>query len=149
MQIQFAAWHSCRWKLLKRTTTTKSRRSEYDIHSLQTKVNSHKTVSIAVPPPCTRFVLWVQTFLIRVLLNVAPCVRPPCALSFMLCCCIFFLWPHPGRPKPPAHCAPLAGKRSRFSDDQTWGERCWSSICPRRKTESWTAKPVKQRQAEL
>lgn len=73
-----------------------------------------------------------------------------CALHlFMLCCCIFSLWPHPGRLKPPARCAPLAGKRSRFSDDLTWGERRWSSICPRRKTESWTAKPVKQRQAEL
>lgn len=55
------------------------------------------------------------------------------------------LWPLPGRLKPPAQWAPLSGRRSRFSGGPTWKGRRWSSICPRRRTGSWTPRPVKHR----
>ncbi len=58
------------------------------------------------------------------------------------------LWPLAGRLKPPARCAPVSGRKSSFSGDLTWKECCWSSICPQRKTESWTPKPVNRNRAE-
>lgn len=76
-------------------------------------------------------------------------VRPPSSGAMRIMSCALLprvcLWPLPGRLKPPARCVPLSGRRSRFSGDPTWKEYGWSSICPPRKTESWTPKPVKHR----
>lgn len=89
--------------------------------------------------------VWVILYMAWLLLWFAHWAEGPGAFIFYALLLHICLWPLPGRLRPPAGCAPLSGRRSRSSGDLTWRECCWSSICPQRRTDCWTPKPVKHR----